>query len=71
MVMVADIKFPLSEDCSVLAVGAGIASLLGYCSESFLSGAVMFGGVLHPDDRDIAEWLFSPDSTISWPRSSG
>jgi hypothetical protein len=41
-------------------VDAGVTGLLGYPPEAFLEGVVTLPGIIHPDDADLAEILFSP-----------
>lgn len=44
----------------VVSASPSTQDLLGYTAEQFLSGAVKWSDLVHPDDQDIIEWLWSP-----------
>jgi PAS domain S-box-containing protein len=46
---------------SVSAVSDGVQALLGYSPADFLAGTVTLTTLIHRDDQDIADTLFSPD----------
>jgi hypothetical protein len=56
----ATFSFALTEGRRLLSVDAGVTGLLGYPPEAFLEGVVTLPGIIHPDDADLAEILFSP-----------
>ncbi len=44
----------------VVSASPSVQDLLGYSAEQFLSGAVKWPDLVHPDDQDIVERLWSP-----------
>lgn len=64
----ADLRFriALKTEATVEAVAGDAFGLLGYCAADFLDGSVNLRRLIHRDDEDIAERLFSsPDSIVS------
>ena len=47
---------------SLIDVGTGCLALTGYPPDDFVAGRVTLQDRIHPDDRDIANLLFAPDS---------
>ena len=47
---------------SLIDVGTGCLALTGYPPDDFVAGRVTLQDRIHPDDRDIAHLLFTPDS---------
>lgn len=43
----------------VLEVGLAIKTLSGYDAEDFISAKLNFADLMHPDDKDLADELFS------------
>ena len=44
----------------VVSASPSVRDLLGYSAEQFLSGEVKWPDLVHPDDQDIVERLWSP-----------
>jgi diguanylate cyclase (GGDEF)-like protein/PAS domain S-box-containing protein len=44
----------------VVSASASTQDLLGYTAEQFLSGGVRWSDLVHTDDQDLIEWLWSP-----------
>lgn len=53
------ISTSLTEPIVVLTVSEGVSQLLGYKPDNFLAGNVCFRQLIHFDDQDIAENIFS------------
>lgn len=54
------IRLELSDSLPVLSISHSIESLLGYTPDDFLNGCTSLQSRIHPDDQDIADWLFAP-----------
>ncbi|MCX7250804.1 MAG: response regulator, partial [Burkholderiales bacterium] len=63
----AKISLLLRSHWSVLSASAAILPLLGYAAADFISERLSLRELIHPDDSDLAEILFTTDSG----RSSG
>ena len=55
----ADFYFSLSERLTLLSVNESIYELLGYSSNSFLNEKLEIKNLIHKDDQDISEIIFS------------
>lgn len=53
------IQFSLTDTPSVISITGNIIQLLGFTSEDLLTGHVSLQSLFHPDDSDIADYLFS------------
>ena len=53
----------VTDVISVVSIAGNVEELLGYNLNDFLSGGVSFVDLIHSDDQDIAEELFSPQTT--------
>ena len=62
-VIEARIQFSLTGSIPVLSVSEGISKLLGYTPDTFMGGKVSLKERIHADDQDIADVLFSVEST--------
>ena len=45
---------------TVSATSPGVQALLGYSEADFLSGRISLPALIHADDQDVADFLFSP-----------
>ncbi|HIJ80869.1 MAG TPA: PAS domain S-box protein [Desulfuromonadales bacterium] len=60
----ARLQFSLTGSRPALSVSDGITRLLGYTPDTFLDGSVSLKERIHADDQDIADVLFSAESTV-------
>src|SRR5450830_1557620 len=60
-VLEANICKSLTDPMAVLSISDGIEDLLGFKSADFLTGKVSLKRLIHADDRDIADDLFSTE----------
>lgn len=58
-ILQADLSFSLAHPTAALSADEGVRALFGYTAEDFLSGRVTLQELIHADDQDIAEALFS------------
>ncbi|MCB8748544.1 EAL domain-containing protein [Rhodoferax sp. U2-2l] len=61
----ATLSFAREPAHSVTEASEAIVGLLGYTARQFLDGSVQWHQLVHADDQDIIDWLFSPDLTPS------
>lgn len=61
-VLEARIRMVLRDDLPVLSVSDGMAALLGYRPGDFLAASIALPALIHPDDLDIAQGLFSREA---------
>ncbi|WP_218942702.1 EAL domain-containing protein [Rhodoferax sp. BLA1] len=57
----ASIGFACGPTPQLVTASESILGLLGVPAQDFLNGSVSWTGLIHPDDQDVAEQLFSPD----------
>jgi diguanylate cyclase (GGDEF)-like protein/PAS domain S-box-containing protein len=55
------IQFARTPVPRLVSVDDTIHGLLGYTAQHFLSGSKQWLTLIHPDDQDIIDWLFSPE----------
>lgn len=60
-VLEANICISLTDPMKVLSVSDGIEDMLGFKSDDFLTGKVSLKSLIHADDLDIADDLFSTE----------
>jgi two-component system, sensor histidine kinase and response regulator len=58
-VLEARISMALTDDLPIRSVSDGMVALLGYHPDDFLATRIALPALIHPDDTDIAEQLFS------------
>ena len=54
------LRFNLSNSITVLSAGKEIEKLLGYTSDDLVAGSIDFKQLIHKDDLEIVQQLFSP-----------
>ena len=57
----ASLRLALANPVRVLSASDGSLEVLGFSAEELLSGCVDLRDRIHPDDKELAEDLFSPD----------
>jgi len=63
LLLEATIHISLTDPVSVLSVSDSIEDLIGFKPADLSSGKVSLQSLIHPDDQDIADKLFSTDMT--------
>lgn len=58
-ILEAQFSIALTRPPAVLSVSESVAELLGFHADEFLSNKINLQSLIHPDDQDIAEILFS------------
>jgi len=58
----ADFYFSLSEHLTLLSVNESVSDLLGYGTNSFLNERLELKNLIHKDDQDISEIIFSAEN---------
>ena len=58
-----NLNYQIDSTVSLVSVSSGIETVLGYSAEDFMDGSITFMDRLHKDDTDIADILFSPQTT--------
>ena len=60
----ANIRISLTSQLPVLSVTDSIEDLLGFSAEDFLAGKPSLKSLIHPEDNDISDSLFSSAAGI-------
>jgi diguanylate cyclase (GGDEF)-like protein/PAS domain S-box-containing protein len=60
--ILASLLFALTDELPLRFVSEGVPALLGFSREAFLHARVRFNDLVHPDDAEIAQTLFSSHS---------